>query len=98
MSSNQGNKFRVVGGVEGGGSASSARTDGAGLKPLSIDELFDHMRSLRLQMLNRELEECQAHQRLLWASYNEHCKKEFRLMSSINAIEGVQPDLFGAAL
>lgn len=98
MSSILKSQFRVVGGSEGDGSASSARTDGAGLKPLSIDELYQHMRSIRLQMLNRELEECQAHQRLLWATYNEHCKKEFRLTASINAIEGVQPDLFGAPL
>lgn len=94
MSSNQGNKFRVVGGVEGGGSASSARTDGAGLKPLSIDELYQHMCFLRHQLLEQDLESVQAKKTVAWAEYQDLCKREFELMGSLHKLESNQADLF----
>lgn len=94
MSSNQGKQFRVVGGSEGGGSAPLARTGGAGLKPLSIDELFQHMTCLRHQLLEQDLEVVQSKKKSAWAEYQDLCHREFQLIDSLYKLESNQGDLF----
>lgn len=93
MSSNQGNKFRVVGGSEGGGSAPSARTGGAGLKPLSVEQLYQRMRNLRIQMLTRDLEKVQADIDLHWERYTNSCKQESRIKELLEFSDGGQAEL-----